>query len=105
MKAPCAAVAVALALMMVGCASNSNRTAANTSSPPSSNTTPLAALEPGPQAAPRFWPPLTFTVPAGWFTEREAQGLVPLVPDTAENRARSIEGGYPVPFLYVLPNI
>jgi DNA-binding CsgD family transcriptional regulator len=77
---------------------------------------PLVALAPGTQqSAPSFWPPFTFTVPdvkidelfrhVGWLSEREAQGLVALVPDTAENRARSRAGGFPITFLDVFLNI
>lgn len=113
MKKTLAAATAALAFALFGCAAsgaNPEQVAASseqetTTPAPSLDGTPFAPLEAGTHSAPSFWPPLTFTVPDGWFTERAAKGLLPLVPDTAENRTRSIEGGYPVTFLYVLPNI
>jgi DNA-binding CsgD family transcriptional regulator len=75
----------------------------------------LVALAPGTHSAPNFWPPLTFSVPdvtiaelfrhVSWLTERASEGLVALVPDTAENRARSQAGGYPLTFVNVFRNI
>jgi hypothetical protein len=41
----------------------------------------------------------------GWLTEPGAQGLVNLVPDTTDNRAKSQAGEYAGTFLNVLPNI
>jgi hypothetical protein len=41
----------------------------------------------------------------GWLNEHAAQGLVALVPDTAENRARSQAGDYPLTFVNVFRNI
>jgi hypothetical protein len=40
----------------------------------------------------------------GWLTEPGAPGLVNLVPDTTENRARSLAGGYPLTFVNVFLN-
>jgi hypothetical protein len=65
---------------------------------------PLEPLAPGTQSARSFWPPLTFTVPDGWLTERAAEGWLGLVPDTGENRARTQAGGFPLTFLDVFLN-
>ena len=75
----------------------------------------LVPLAPGTHPAPSFWPPFTFTVPdvaigelfrhVSWLIEPAADGLVALVPDTTENRARSQAGGYPLTFVDVFPNI
>jgi DNA-binding CsgD family transcriptional regulator len=82
---------------------------------PASADSPLVALAPGTHSAPSFWPPFTFTVPdvmidelfrhVSWLTERAAEGLVALVPDTAANRARSQAGGQPLTFVNVFRNI
>jgi DNA-binding CsgD family transcriptional regulator len=82
---------------------------------PAPTESPLVVLAPGTHSAASFWPPLTFSVPdvtlaelfrhIGWLNERAAQGLVALVPDTAENRARSQAGGFPSTFLDVFLNI
>lgn len=98
---------------------DSPREIARLQRPPSPTPAPsqaaLVALPPGTQSAPSFWPPLTFTVPdvtldelflhIGWLNERAAEGLVNLVPDTAENRERSQAGGFPLTFLDVFRNI
>ncbi|HEX2403767.1 MAG TPA: hypothetical protein VHM29_03610, partial [Acidimicrobiia bacterium] len=70
---------------------------------PSPAESPLEPLAPGTQTARSFWPPLTFTVPDGWLTERAAKGWLGLVPDTDENRAGIQDGGYPTA-LYVFLN-
>ena len=65
----------------------------------------MELLAPGTQSARSFWPPLSFTVPDGWLTERAAEGWLALAPDTDENRARTQAGSFPETFLYVLPNV
>jgi DNA-binding CsgD family transcriptional regulator len=82
---------------------------------PSQAQAALEPLPPGTHDAPTFWPPLTFTVPdvsidelfehVVWLDERETEGLVNLVPDTPQNRARTQAGGYPLTFLDVFRNI
>jgi hypothetical protein len=72
-----------------------------TSSPAES---PLEPLAPGTQTARSFWPPLTFTVPDGWLTERTAEGWLGLAPDTDENRAQMQAGSFPLTFLDVFLN-
>jgi hypothetical protein len=64
----------------------------------------MEPLAPGIQSARSFWPPLSFTIPDGWLTERAAERWLALAPDTDENRARTQAGGFPETFLYVLPN-
>jgi hypothetical protein len=116
MKAPLAtAAAVTIVLTLLGCSGTYNqRTSAqntaaseeeSTSQAPSLEGTSYGALAAGPQSAPNFWPPLTYTAPDGWLTEPAAEGLLALIPDTAENRERIHAGGPPVTFLNVLPNI
>jgi hypothetical protein len=73
---------------------------------------PLARVAPGRHSAPGF--PLTFTIPdvmsselfqhVGWLTSWYDTGGLPLLPDTAENRAW-LAGAYPLTLLYVLPDI
>jgi hypothetical protein len=75
----------------------------HSASPPSPAESPLEPLAPGAQSARSFWPPLTFTVPDGWLTERAAEGWLGLVPDTDQNRAGIQDGGYPT-FLDVFLN-
>ena len=116
MNAPLAAAVAAVVLTLLGgCAgTDQDQTSApkaatseqeSTSPAPSLEGTPYASLEAGTQSAPSFWPPLTFTAPEGWLTEPGAEGLLALVPDTAENRERIRSGAYSSTFVNVLPNI
>lgn len=65
----------------------------------------LVPLPPGRQTAASFWPPLTFAVSDEWLTEKGTEHWLALVPDTEGNRAETQAGGFPITFLYVLPNL
>jgi hypothetical protein len=63
---------------------------------------PLTA---GTHTAGFFWPQLTFTVPAGFFSDGDSPGFFGLVPDTPESIQGIQESGVPPAFLNVFRDL